>query len=639
MNSKVRLHPEYPPPRHGQVSWGQLYGCAREWLIARTAQEFKGVVLLIVQDTHSAHRAETALNFFAPEIPVQVFPDWETLPYDLFSPHEAIVSERLKTLARLPVMDKGILVTPVATLMQRLAPTRYVQGHTLLLHAGMQLDIDSFRQHLEKSGYRHVSQVMEHGEYATRGALIDLFPMGNTLPYRIDLFDTEVETIRSFNPETQLTVEQVERVELLPAREFPLDNAGISQFRANYRVRIEGDIARSRVYNQVSKGNSIAGLEYYLPLFFDETATLFDYLPDKTLLVHAGDIATTAQQFWHSVEQRHEERRHDLERPILPPVSLYLNPEQLEERFQTRRNIHTRGFELENSGINYATRTLPSLLINARHTEPLGLLRQFMLTLRGRLLITAESPGRREALLGLLHDNQLQPERVDSWQGFLDSDSPLAITVTALDQGLWYPESRIAVVPESLLHGEQVQQRRRRTRSTRDADAIIRNLTDLSTGAPVVHEEHGVGRYIGMQTIDAGGTQSEYLTLEYAGGDLLYVPVSALHLISRYTGVAPEHAPLHRLGTDTWDKSRRKAAEKARDVAAELLEIHARRAAQKGQSLGLNEMDYRLFASAFPFEETPDQALAIEAVTADLRSEQPMDRVVCGDVGFGKTEV
>ncbi|HPQ96462.1 MAG TPA: transcription-repair coupling factor, partial [Thiolinea sp.] len=285
------------------------------------------------------------------------------------------------------------------------------------------------------------------------------------------------------------------------------------------------------------------------------------------------------------------------------------------------------------------TRALPSLLINARHAEPLGLLRQFMLELKGRLLLTAESPGRREALLGLLRDNQLQPELVDSWQAFLDSSNPLAITVTALDQGFWYPDSHTAVVPESLLHGEQVQQRRRRTRTTRDADAIIRNLTDLSEGAPVVHEEHGVGRYLGMQTIDAGGTQSEYLTLEYAGGDRLYVPVAALHLISRYTGMAPEHAPLHRLGTDTWDKSRKKAAEKARDVAAELLEIHARRAAQKGQSLGLDAMDYRLFASAFPFEETPDQALAIEAVIADLRSEQPMDRVVCGDVGFGKTEV
>ncbi|TXH70631.1 MAG: transcription-repair coupling factor [Thiothrix sp.] len=638
-SSLQTLQPAYPPPKQGSIRWGQLYGNASEALIAQTASEYKGFVLLVTSDTHQAYQMEEALRFFAPELSVHIFPDWETLPYDIFSPHEDIISERLKILARLPTLQQGILIVPVATLLQRLAPTHYVQGHSLLLKAGMKLDIDSFRKHLDKAGYQHVSQVMQHGEYATRGALVDLFPMGSSLPYRIDLFDDEIDSIRSFSTETQRTEDTFKQVELLPAREFPLDEAGIKLFRSNYRQQVEGDLHRSRIYEAVSHGKPPAGIEYYLPLFFETTATLFDYLPAKTLVILEDGLPTAVEQFWQSLQNRYEQRRHDIERPLLPPEKIFLTADLLQSFIREYRSIEVQSFKLEGEGQNYATAALPSLLIHPRHEQPLFLLLQFLKDLKGRVLFTAESAGRREAFIELLRDQSLSLQTVESWQAFVQGKAEMAVTVAPLEQGFWLPDARIAVIPENLLHGVQIQQQRRRKKATRDADAIIRNLTDLTEGAPVVHEEHGVGRYLGLQMVTTGGVEAEYLLIEYANNDRLYVPVASLHLVSRYTGADPDHAPLHRLGTDQWEKARSKAAEKARDVAAELLDIHARRAAQKGHSFPFDENDYRLFAGAFPFEETPDQALAIENVIKDMRSAQPMDRVVCGDVGFGKTEV
>ncbi|MFZ1344637.1 transcription-repair coupling factor [Thiothrix eikelboomii] len=633
------LQPVYPPPKQGSLRWGQLYGNAAEALIAHTASEYKGLILLVTSDTHHAYRMEAALRFFAPELAIHIFPDWETLPYDIFSPHEDIISERLKMLARLPTLQQGILIVPIATLLQRLAPTHYVQSHSLLLKAGMKLDLDSFRQHLDKAGYQQVSQVMQHGEYASRGALVDLFPMGSTLPYRIDLFDDEIDSIRSFSTETQRTADTFKQVELLPAREYPLDEAGIKLFRSNYRQQVDGDLQRSRIYEAVSHGKPPAGIEYYLPLFFENTATLFDYLPAKTLLILEAGIPTAIEQFWQSLAHRYEQRRHDLERPLLPPEKLFLKAELLNSFLREYRCIEVQSFKLEAEGHNYSTAALPSLLLHPRHEQPLFLLLQFLKDLKGRVLFTAESAGRREALMELLSAQNLAVSPVESWQAFIHSTTAMAVTVAPLEQGLWLPDARLAVIPENLLHGVQIQQQRRRKKTTRDADAIVRNLTDLNEGAPVVHEEHGVGRYLGLQRVTAGGIEAEYLLIEYANNDRLYVPVASLHLVSRYTGADPDHAPLHKLGTDHWEKARSKAAEKARDVAAELLDIHARRAAQRGHSFPFDESDYRLFAGAFPFEETPDQALAIENVINDMRSAQPMDRVVCGDVGFGKTEV
>jgi len=642
MATKALLQPVYPPPRQGLARWGQLYGNAQEALVAHLAQAFKGIVLLVTPDVHSAYRSEAALRFFAPTVPVHLFPDWETLPYDLFSPHEGIVSERLKLLARLPSLQQGVLVVPISTLMQRLAPTSYVQTHSLALSSGMRLNMDSFRQHLEKSGYRHVSQVVETGEYASRGALLDIYPMGSSTPYRIDLFDDEIESIRSFSPETQRSEDKFEHIELLPAREFPLDETAIKAFRSHYRSQIEGDITRSRIYDDVSKGYPPPGIEYYLPLFFEETATLFDYLPSKALIIQSGDIQTASQQVWEQIQHRYEERRHDIERPILPPEQIYLAPQQLNSTLEQQRCIALQGFELSSTDAyasNYGTRPLPSVRLHARHEQPLALLQDFLKTLQGRVLFTAESAGRREALVNLLRDHDMAVPVVDSWQAFLASSEPMAVAVAPLEQGFYLADAKLAVIPETALHGEQVRQQRRRKKTTRDADAIVRNLTDLSEGAAVVHEEHGVGRYLGMETISTGGVTSEYLLIEYANQDKLYVPVAFLHLVSRYTGTDEDRAPLHRLGSGQWEKARSKAAEKARDVAAELLDIHAQRAAQRGNSAALNEQEYQLFASAFPFEETPDQTLAIDNVIQDMRAEQPMDRVVCGDVGFGKTEV
>ncbi|MEZ5452900.1 MAG: transcription-repair coupling factor [Thiothrix sp.] len=674
--------PHYPTSPNGSIRWGQLYGCSDEWLIAQTAQDFDGLLLLVTPDLHTAYREEASLQFFAPDVPRHIFPDWETLPYDVFSPHEDIISERLKTLATLENLKRGVLIVPATTLLHRVAPTSYVHGHTFMVRKGAPLDIDKLRKQLEEAGYRHVSQVMEHGEYATRGSLVDLFPMGGNTPYRIDLFDDEIDTIRTFNPETQISEEQVESIELLPAREFPLDEEGIKAFRRNYREQVEGDLSRSFIYESVSQGKPPAGIEYYLPLFFEHTATLFDYLPKKTLLVLSEGMEAAVAQFWESVEYRYEQRRHDVERPLLAPQKLFLTAELLGSYLREYASVEVRRFKetdvfskpphpnlppqggkgqegtpdeissppspLAGEGLgmggnaashNYPVSALPSLLIHARHEQPLFVLTNFLKDLKGRVLFTAESAGRREAFLSLLRDNQITVQPVESWQDFLTGRQQMAVTVAPLEDGFWLPDARLAIIPENLLHGVQIQQQRRRKKTTRDADAIIRNLTDLSEGAPVVHEEHGVGRYLGLETVTAGGVTAEYLLIEYANNDRLYVPVAALHLVSRYTGADPEHAPLHRLGNDQWDRAKQKAAEKARDVAAELLDIHARRAAQQGHSFPFDDNDYRLFAGAFPFEETPDQGLAIENVIKDMRSPQPMDRVVCGDVGFGKTEV
>jgi len=661
---KSYLNPLYPAKKNTdnqspQTSWGQLHGCAQDLLIANTAREYKGLIVLVTPDSHSAYTAEANIKFFSGhennKANVHIFPDWETLPYDVFSPHEDLISERLKTLYTLNSLQQGVLIVPVSTLMQQLPPVDYIRANTLIVKVGDTLDIAKLRIELDEAGYRHVSQVMEHGEYSTRGSLIDLFPMGANTPYRIDLFGDEVETIRNFNPEDQRTIEKINQIELLPAHEFPLNPEGIARFRENYSTRLGGDLSLSQIYDSVSNGTPPAGIEYYLPLFFESTATLFDYLPEKTLLINTDSTGPAAESFFENVQLRHEQRCHDIERPILAPLDIYLSPQQLTEKIATLSRINTHHFKQEkadkiNNIHNYPTSVLPSLLIQGRSENPLLLLKQFMTSFSlagGQIIFTAESAGRRENLLGLLRDNGFSPSTLTGWLEFSDSDIELALTIAPMEEGLWVKgdandkgnNKPLAIIPETLLFGQQVQQKRRRQKPTRDADTIVRNLTDLSEGDPVVHEEHGVGRYMGMQKLTTGGIEQEFITLEYARKDKLYVPVASLHLISRYTGVSAEHAPLHTLGTEHWDKVRKKAAQKAHDVAAELLEIHARRAAEKGHAFPFNELEYMAFAETFPFEETPDQAAAIGTVIKDMISEQPMDRVTCGDVGFGKTEV
>ncbi|MCU7846266.1 MAG: transcription-repair coupling factor [Candidatus Thiodiazotropha sp. (ex Monitilora ramsayi)] len=640
--------PQLPKTEGERLQWGQLYGSASALAIANAARIHPGLILVVTIDVQSASRLEQELRFFlhGTGTPVINFPDWETLPYDLFSPLPELISQRLQTLYRLPRMDKGVLVSPVSTLMQRLPPQTFLDANCLMVEKGQLLDIESTRKQLEHSGYQCVSQVLSHGEFAVRGSLIDIYPMGSTTPYRIDLFDDEVDSIRIFEPETQRSAEKLERIELLPAREFPLDETAIALFRRNYRMQFEGDLQRSLIYQDVSDGKLPSGLEYYLPLFFEQTATLFDYLPENRLLIQLEGTHEQAETFMEEVEARFEARRHDIERPLLPPRQLYLDADELVARLKSGSAIRLSTHELPpgrvkgySDSVNFGTQTLPPVAFQARSQTPAGALNQFISGKELRLLFVAESAGRREMLQSTLRDLGIQPTLLSDWQAFLDNESSIGLCVAPLEQALWLETAGIALITETQLYGERVRQERRRRKVSQDPDQIVRNLTELHIGAPVVHEDHGVGRYQGLQTLEVGGLHTEFLTLEYARGDKLYVPVASLHLISRYAGASPENAPLHRLGGDQWEKTKRKAAKQIRDVAAELLEIYARRAARKGIAFPPPDAEYQAFGASFEFEETPDQQQTIDAVLGDMESPQPMDRVVCGDVGFGKTEV
>ncbi len=636
------LFPVLPRSPGDRVRWSGLHGSAVGLAVARAAAAAPGLVVVLAPDAPAADRLEEELRFFLgaeTDRPLLRFPDWETLPYDLFSPHQDIVSERLSALYRLPSLGRGVLLVTAATAMARLAPRAHVEGRSLVLDLGERLDVERLRARLEASGYRYVGQVMEHGEFAVRGSLVDLFPMGSAVPYRIDLLDDRIDSLRSFDPETQRTTERVRDVRLLPAREFPLDEDGIGRFRQAWRERFAGDPSACPVYRDVSRGLAPGGIEYYLPLFFERTDTLFDYLPGDTLAIGLEGLHAAAEGFWREVQERYEQGRHDRERPLLPPPEVFLQPQEVFGALKALPQVSLSGAEPGERGPIYATRAPERLPVDAHADDPLAALRRFLAAFPGRTLLMAETAGRRETLLDLLRGHGLHPVQAAGWSAFLDGSEPFAIAVSALEAGAVVEEPPVAIVTEAQLFGERALQRRRRTAPTRDPEALIRDLTELSLGAPVVHEQHGVGRYLGLQTLTVGDLTTEFLTLEYADGDRLYVPVSSLHLVSRYTGADPDLAPLHKLGSGQWEKARRKAAEQAFDVAAELLELHARRAARQGHRFGLEPLAYEAFAQAFPFEETADQQAAIDAVVADMTSGRPMDRLVCGDVGFGKTEV
>lgn len=635
--SVLRLPPL--PAASGKQHWGNLPGAALSLAIAEAASNAKRFTLLLTADSQSAERLQEELAFFAPELPVLHFPDWETLPYDLFSPHQDIVSQRIATLYQLPELSHGVLVVPITTALHRLAPKRFLLGSSLVLDVGQKLDVEQMRLRLEAAGYRCVDTVYEHGEFAVRGALIDLFPMGSALPYRIDLFDDEIETLRTFDPENQRSIDKVESIRLLPAREFPLKKEAVTGFRARFRERFDVDFRRCPIYQDLSTGITPAGIEYYLPLFYEETATLFDYLPEDSQVFSLPGIEQAAEQFWNDVRNRYEERRVDPERPLLPPAELFMPVEDCFARLKLWPRVVASQQDVE-PGIGrerFPAQPLPELAIESKASEPLGKLRQFLDGFPGRVLFTAESAGRREVLLELLARLKLRPQEVEGWGGFLASEGRLAIAIAPLDEGLLLDE--VALVAESPLFGQRVMQRRRREKSRDGSDNVIKNLTELREGAPVVHIDHGVGRYQGLVTLEIEGQAQEFLLLQYADEAKLYVPVASLHLIARYTGSDDALAPLHKLGSETWQKAKRKAAEQVRDVAAELLDIYARRAARQGYAFKDPQVDYETFAAGFPFEETPDQQAAIDAVREDLLSAKPMDRLVCGDVGFGKTEV
>jgi transcription-repair coupling factor (superfamily II helicase) len=637
--------PLIPSKAQLQVRWGQLYGSATSLWLAEAARKASAPLLVIAADARQASRMEDELRFFcAPGTYIEHFPAWETLPYDLFSPHPDIVSQRLRMLSTLPRLTKGIVVVDLETALQRLPPQTYIDAHAFDLSVGEVLDVAAFRERLSGAGYLSSSQVMAPGEFAVRGSIIDLFPMGSEVPYRIDLFDDEVESIRVFDPETQRSGERAQALRLLPAREFPLTADGIQNFKRRFRNRFPGDLTRMAIYRDIAEGAPPPGIEYYLPLFFDATATLFDYLPGNTIVAAETDEHGAATQAFGEIAGRYQQRAHDAQRPILEPREVFTPVDELVQRLATMRRIELSRVELDPllqslPFQNFATRRPPGLRIDARSEDPARELARFLDDFQGRVLIAAESAGRREMLLDILQRRNVRPQLVDGWPAFVAGDAQLGITVSQISTGLVLTEPALALIAEEQLFGERARQERRRRRAERDPEKIIRDLTDLRPGSPVVHEDYGVGRFVSLVTLDVGGLTNEFLLLEYADGDKLYVPVNALDRVSRYTGAPAETAPLHKLGSDAWEKAKRKAAQRIHDTAAELLDLYSRRAARQGEQLVASEVDLLAFEAAFQFEETPDQSQAIEAVIADLGSGKPMDRVVCGDVGFGKTEV
>ncbi|MCT6699701.1 transcription-repair coupling factor [Rheinheimera sp. 4Y26] len=645
----MRLNLSLPLPAGPQdiKQLGNLCGAALPLVLAELLQQHRGLYLLLVPDTPTALRIEQELAvFLADSSQLYTFPDWETLPYDVFSPHQDIISQRLRTLYQLPSLKQGLVIVPVSTLMLRLCEQSHLQQNSLVLKQGQQLDLTALKRQLAQVGYRTVDQVMEHGEFSVRGSLLDLYPMGSTLPYRIDFLDDEIDGLRTFDPDNQRTVDKVSQVELLPAHEFPLDKTAIERFRSRYRELFPARNEKESLYQQVSQGLLPAGIEYYLPLFAAETVSLLSYFQPGTVVLQFGDIEAAAQRFWQDVERRYQDRAIDLLRPILKPTQLYFPVDALFAELKSRPRLRlSAAFLPAKAGVsNLKAELLPDLTVNHQQAEPLALLRNFVLAQKqqqGRCLFWVESEGRRESLLQLLQKAGIRLPQVAGFSEFLGSNEDVAIAIGALEQGVWLKDGvNVAIISENELFGQKIRQRRRRKHSQQvSSDTIIRNLAELNPGGPVVHLQHGVGRYQGLQVLEAAGISAEFVTIEYAGGSKLYVPVSSLHLLSRYSGADAEHAPLHKLGNDQWEKARRKAAEKIRDVAAELLDVYAMRAAQKGYAFQINEESYQKFADGFPFEETADQQDAIAAVLKDMQEPQAMDRLVCGDVGFGKTEV
>lgn len=611
--------------------------------IAEIAQQHKGLTVVITPDTKSAVRLETVL----PQIQsqeVRFFPDWETLPYDAFSPHQEIISTRLSSLFYLKHAQQGILLLPISTLMQRVCPPQFLHQNVLLIKKGDRLTIENLRRQLESSGYRAVEQVLEHGEFAVRGSLLDLYPMGSTVPFRLDFFDDEIDSIRTFDVDNQRTLQEIEQIDLLPAHEFPTDSKGIEFFRTSFREHF-GEIRRDpeHIYQQVSKGTLVSGIEYWQPLFFEQMATLFDYLPPNTLFIDHEFNQANAERFSQDIQQRFESRRVDPMRPLLAPEKLWLNIEEINRTFKQYPRITLKMDGVKRSSVgqqNLKVSPLPEIKIQSQQKEPLQQLRQFIEQFDGKILFSVETEGRRETLLDLLAPIKLKPQPIKQLQ---DAEKQhFSLFISNLEHSfIIETESavKIAVICETELLGERVQQRQRDKRKSVNPDTLIRNLAELKIGQAVVHLEHGVGRYGGLITLENAGVKAEYLLLTYANEAKLYVPVASLHLISRYVGGNDENAPLHKLGSDAWAKARNKAAEKVRDVAAELLDVYAQREAKQGFAFKYDKEEFRAFANTFPFEETVDQQMAINAVISDMCQAKAMDRLVCGDVGFGKTEV
>ncbi|MBP6646458.1 MAG: transcription-repair coupling factor, partial [Burkholderiaceae bacterium] len=625
-------------------------GSADALLLAQLAQRDKAahqITTIVTADAGDAQRLIDELTFFAPDLRCTLFPDWETLPYDSFSPHQDLISERLATLWAISQGAADVVVLPATTALYRLAPPAFLAGYTFHFKTKQKLDEAKFKAQLTLAGYSHVTQVVSPGEYAVRGGLIDLFPMGSTQPFRVDLFDDEIDSIRTFDPDSQRSLYPVPEVRLLPGREFPMDEPARAKFRSRWRELLEGDPTKSRIYKDMGAGVATAGIEYYLPLFFDDTATVFDYLGAASTVVLHGDLEPAFQRFWQDTKDRYRLLQGDPERPVLPPESLFLSTEQFYAQANAHAQLSLRAASAQADPYVEFT-ALPPLAVVRGADDPLAALKAHAARSPHRMLVLAESNGRRESLLDFLRASGVNPPAFDSLAEFQASDEHIGIATAALTTGFAWAEAALDLVTETELFATAAGTRRRKKQEqVSDVEALIKDLSELKVGDPIVHNAHGIGRYLGLinmdlnQGVNEDGSPvlQEFLHLEYADKAQLYVPVSQLHLISRYTGVSADEAPLHRLGSGQWEKAKRKAAEQVRDSAAELLNIYARRAAREGHAFRYSPHDYETFAKDFGFEETADQNAAIHAVIQDMISPRPMDRLVCGDVGFGKTEV
>ena len=617
-------------PLPGKPHDARLAGSADALALCRVAAA--STPLAVVSATAlDAQRLVEEIAWFAPQLRVCLLPDWETLPYDSFSPHQDLVSERLATLYRIQRGEFDIAVVPAQTALVRLCPPSYLAARTFFLEQRKPLDLEALRAQLAIAGYHHVTQVVAPGEFCIRGGLIDLFPAGSQLPYRLDLDDEVIETIRTFDVDTQRTLYTVKEVRMLPAREFPLDDAGRAKFRSRFREIFEGDPSKKGLYRDVSNGIAAAGIEYYLPLFFDALATIFDYLPQDTTLVHHGNVPAAVDTFWRDTDSRYRMLGGDRDRPLLPPAQVFVPAEEF--HVAAKRFAHA---ELERG---LASEALPALAVDRRAQDPLAAFKQFLAACGLRVLVTAESAGRRETMLTYFAGYGLQPAPCANFEQWLRSGERFAITVAPLGTGFALRAEGWCVVTEAELYAGTVRRRAKDAQKKSSVEGMLRDLSELRIGDPVVHAQHGIGRYQGLAGMDLGEGPTEFLQLQYEGGDKLYVPVSQLAVISRYSGAEAEAAPLHKLGSGQWDKAKAKAARQVRDTAAELLALYARRALRQGHAFRIQPHDVDAFADGFGFEETPDQAAAIQAVTQDMVAGKPMDRLICGDVGFGKTEV
>ncbi len=606
--------------------------------VASRAKAARQLTAIVTADATDAQRLLEEIAFFAPDLRCALFPDWETLPYDTFSPHQDLISERLATLWRISQGDADVVVVPATTALYRVAPPSFLAGYTFHFRVKQKLEEAKLKAQLTLAGYSHVTQVVSPGEYAVRGGLIDLFPMGSQVPLRVDLFDDEIDSIRTFDPDSQRSLYPVPEVRLLPGREFPMDDDARARFRNRWRELLDGDPTKSRIYKDIGNGVATAGIEYYLPLFFEDTATVFDYIGEAATVVLHGDLEPAFQRFWQDTRDRYRLVQGDPERPALPPETLFLTAEQFYGRANEHAQLAIRGNEETSPYVELEV--LPPMAVVRGADEPLAKFKDHLRNTLHRVLVLAESDGRRESLLDFLHASHLAPPAFDSLAEFKSSDEKLGIATAPLNTGFSWLEEGIDFVTETeLFAAGPTTRRRKKQEQVSDVEALIKDLSELNVGDPVVHTQHGIGRYKGLVNMDLGQGSTEFLHLEYADNATLYVPVSGLHQISRYTGVSADEAPLHKLGSGQWEKARRKAAEQVRDTAAELLNIYARRAAREGHAFRFSAQDYETFANDFGFEETADQNAAIHAVIQDMISPQPMDRLVCGDVGFGKTEV